>query len=167
MNWILRGACEDLYKGIIRYNPMGTYSYLKINKLTKTYIIPLVLLVILILWSIIINILETEFLLWLNTLGLFFLTLGAIFAIRPIIRTLLNPRIIKEESKIKRDVNAGLMAFHFILSGFAMQFISLFYELVDKANFGWKYSWFLISFVIMIIVYFLFNKRIREFKLGR
>lgn len=144
---------------------MSIIPYLKKNKLQKTYFTPLILLVILVVWCILIKIPVDRFILWLDTLGLFLLTIGAIFAIRPIIRILLNPHMKKRENILKRDVNAGLMAFHYFLSGFSMQFIAKFYILLGGINFGWAYSWFLISLIILIVAYVLFSRKLKEFKL--
>ncbi|VVB78542.1 Uncharacterised protein [uncultured archaeon] len=142
------------------------YSYLKKNKLFERAISPILILIVLIIWYFVIRMSEETFIIWVDTLGLFLITLGAIFAIRPIIRTLLNPRLKKEESKLKRDINAGLMAFHYIMTGFTMQFIAKFYLLIPRLILpSGSWSWPVISLALMIITYVLVIKMLKNFKI--
>lgn len=139
-------------------------KYLKKNKLWERFITPIVTLFILIILSMIIQFTTAKFILWLETLGLFLLTIGAIFAIRPVIRSILNPRLKLEESKEMRNINAGLISFFYILVGFAMQLTTKICEILEKNNFGFKYSWEIISLLIIIISYILFVQTLKSLK---
>ena len=69
----------------------------------------------------------------LDFVGIFIATVGAVFALRPILRILINPNIKKREI-LERDKSAGLVSFVWIMNGFVFQMINRLALLTDIKN---------------------------------
>ena len=149
---------SKVYIDIMDLSYIKVFSRLKKDKLIKTFLSPIILVIILLLFSFITNMNEDKFIVWVETLGLILITYGAVLGIRPVVRSLLNPKV-KENNKLRRDINAGLMAFHYLIVGFGLQFIAKFYLLIPSyATWAWTAN----TLAVTIIAYFLVIKQIKK-----
>jgi len=96
----------------------------------------------------------------LNLLGLFLLTVGSIFAIRPLARQLINPRMKKDDSIKVRNLNSGMLALGNIIIGFSLQFNSILIHLIELS----EQQIIVFTPIIFLIIYLLTNKTFTNLK---
>ena len=106
---------------------------LKRKKILTRMVLPFLAYIIVAIALIIFNNTLKQSLIVLDFVGIFIATVGAVFALRPILRILINPNIKKREI-LERDKSAGLVSFVWIMNGFVFQMINRLALLTDIKN---------------------------------
>jgi len=124
------------------------------------------LLPILFCISLLIIVFHNNFFNFISFLGLFSITLGSVFALRPGIRKILNEahknltgKIISKSKEIESNENSTIFAFFYIMQGFVLL---LFNSLLDFFFIIENWVWLvLIELILLFFTYIIFKKNLK------